>query len=224
MKIKTSQSGNVLFIILFAVIMLGALTMMLSRSGGSSNQTGDVERFRVQANTMMSYASQIENAVGQLITSGISENDISFENSDSSADYTNSNCTNNYCLVFSTEGGGMSFNSPSNYISANAEWVFTGANTVGTSGNPVGSGSPDLVMLLANVKEGICTQINKLLDVDNGSIPTDTDGADTTIFTGSYSAGETIDGDSSELAGEPTGCFYDDNVDANRFYHVLHAR
>lgn len=234
MKRGLKDSGNVLWFILIAVALLGAITMVLSRGGSSVNQAGDIEQRRVQGTQILRYAKSVEAAIQQMKFRGISENDISFENPDTAVDYTNANCTVTDCRLFDVGGAGLNYR---DFPSANdgSEWIFTGANNVGTTAGPVGttaaSSGNDLVMLLPNMRSSLCVQINRDLRVGTaGTLPVETTGIATTAFTGAYPGGgpTVLDGDPTpfELNEQRTGCFVDEAAtpDVTYFYYVVLAR
>lgn len=238
---RTSESGNALWFILVAIVLLGALTMLLSRSGSSVDQNADVEQMRIKASQVMRYAKSIESAIEQMKLNGVSENSISFENALTATDYTNSNCDDasdqNYpdCRIFEAGGAGLVYIAPPQGTNNGAEWIFTGHNNVGTAAAPIGTTAAgsgnDLVMLLPGANTAMCLQINRDLDVDSsGTIPEDSGGAVTTAFAGIYDSAalNILDGDPAgfELNGHEAGCFTDTaaNPDVTYFYYVVLAR
>lgn len=236
----SSQKGNALWFILVAIVLIGLLTVVISRGGSSVDQSGDVEQLRVMAGRILRYAKSFETAIQNMSLQGISENEISFENGDTATDYTNSNCDTsadpNYpgCLVFGGSGAGLTYSAPPTNSNDGSEWIFTAANNVGTTAGPVGTTSAtfgnDLIMLLPNIKVSLCTQINRDLGVSNpsGAPPVDTTGIATTAFTGSYPGGGPVvlDGDPTpfELDRQSSGCFYDDANSTYYFYAVILER
>lgn len=238
MRDKNNESGNVLWFILVGVVLLGLLTMILSRSGSNVDQTGDFEQQRIKSGQILRYAKSIEAAIQEMTLRNVSENDISFENSTTSTDYTNDNCDGandrSYpgCLLFDIEGAGLTYR---NFPEANdgSDWIFTGANNVGTTAGPVGSTADvsgnDIIMLLPNMNESLCIQINRDLGVGTaGTLPVDTTGIDTTEYTGVFADSGPIllDGDPTpfELDNHYAGCFTDANASVTYFYYVVLAR
>lgn len=240
MKKNTAQAGNALFFILIAVVLLGFLTMILSRGGSSVDQSGDFERDRIIAGQVLRYAKSIETAIQEMKLRDISENDISFENTETATDYTNASCDDATdrsfpeCQLFDVDGSGLTYR---NFPNANdgSDWIFTGANNVGTTAGPVGSTAArsgnDIIMLLPNVDNTLCIQINRDLDVGTaGTLPVETTGIATTAFTGAFAAGgpTILDGDPTpfELNNETAGCFIDEapDPDVTYFYYVVLAR
>ena len=230
-----AERGNVLWFILLAIALLALLTIVLSRGGSSVDQSGDIEQQRVRASQLLRYAAGIEVAIQQMTMRGVSENDISFENAITTTSYTNASCTSSNCRVFDSGGGGQNYDRAPGGANDGSDWIFTGANNVGTTADPVGTTAAvsgnDLVMLLANVPSALCLQINRELSVGTaGAIPVDASGVVTTPFTGAFAAGSPaiIDGDPSpfELDGKPAGCFTDTSLSPNvtYFYYVVLGR
>lgn len=232
------ESGNALWFILIAIVLLGALTILLSRSGSSVSQSGDVEQARVLAGQVMRYAKGLESAIQQMKMRGVSESDLSFENGDTATDYTNATCAVDDCRIFVSGGGGQSYIKPPAGTNDGSEWIFTAANNVGTAAYPVGTTASgtgnDIVMLLPGASRDMCIQINKDLDIGTaGTIPVDETGITLTPFTGDFPASlVTIDADAApfELDGHTAGCFADGlgtpalTDDIIYFYYVLLAR
>lgn len=227
-----------LWFLMVAIVLLGAITMVISRSGSSVDQSGDVEQQRIRAGQIMRYAKSLESAIQEMRLRGISENDISFENPDTATNYTNASCDAAAdasfpdCLLFDVQGAGLRYQAPPTGTNDGSEWIFSGANNVGSAADPVGTTAArsgnDLVMLLPSANTALCIQINRELDVGvAGTLPTETTGIDTAAFTGAYANSLTlIDGDPALLLdGEEAGCFIDAN-DSNKvyFYYVLLAR
>lgn len=213
--------------------------MVLSRGGSNTEQTGGFERARVEASAILRYAKSYEAAIQNMQLNNVAENAISFENTITATDYSHARCDDaadrNFpeCQVFDVEGAGLTYRNFNGAQTTNADWIFTGANNVGTTARPVGTTADgtgnDLLMLLPNIDETTCIQINRELGVGtSGTVPVDTTGIDTTAFTGAYPTGgpTLLDGDPTpfELDGENAGCFFDDNTDIRYFYQVILAR
>jgi len=238
-RASNNQSGNALWFILVAIVLLGALTVLLSRSGTSVNQSGDVEQARIRAGQIMRYAKGLESAIDQMKMRGISENAISFENDDTAQDYTNPSCnldTNGDpmidCKVFANGGGGQTYNKPPTGTNDGSEWIFTAANNVGTIDYPIGTTTArsgnDIIMLLPNANIDMCIQANKDLGIAiDSTIPEDDTGIAFTPFIGTFDASLVVlDGDATpfEFDGKASGCFVDGGSGITYFYYVLLAR
>ncbi|MEZ5814511.1 MAG: hypothetical protein R3E13_07340 [Alphaproteobacteria bacterium] len=214
-RMKNAQRGNVLWFILVAVALLAALTMILTRSGSTVDQSGDVEQQRVKISQMLRTAKSLEAAIQEMRLRGVSENDISFQNTKTATDYTNANCTNTDCRLFAAGGAGLTYANPPSGISTATDWVFSGTNDVLN----VGTTAPDLILILPQIRPSICTQINRLLGTSYAGTETN---VDFTAFTGTFTATQTID----LAAGQESGCIDYDNAGTTEpfFYHVLIKR
>lgn len=218
----SSQCGNALWFILIGVALLAALTILLSRSGSTVDQSGDFEQRSVKITQMLRYAKSIEAAVQEMKLRGTSENEISFQNAITATDYTNANCDDttdrNFpdCMIFDVGGAGLTYRDAPENVNDGSDWIFSATNIV----DGVGSTAPDLVMFLQNMRESTCTQINRFLDTSYAGTEA---GIDFTEFTGSYSVVQTIN-----LAdGQQAGCLTTDDGTGNTvylFYYVLLQR
>lgn len=246
-----NQRGSVLWFILVGVALLGALTVILSRSGSSVDQSGDIEKLNVQASQIMRYARSLEAAAQQMTLQGISENEISFENDDSTTDYTNANCDDSsdrnypYCLIFDSQGAGLNYMTPSaswldstqsseNYY---GDWFITGFSCIPNVGEGSDSNcssvasQKELIAILPFIKESLCERINILADAPmaGGNPPQDNNNAwnvaGTAEYTGSFAAsGNSIaDSPNTDLTDVTSGCFQGGTNPAAGTYHFYHV-
>lgn len=230
---RQTESGNALWFILLAVALLGALTAAVTRSSDTAEQSGDIERYRINASNMMRHSASVEAAVQNMLMRGLGENRISFDNTyTSGATYTNPNCPapETECLVYHGAGGGVNykqlpsalFDAIHNGQATFTEWEFSGSNNV----DGVGTSAPDLVMFTGYLERNLCRQINALLKIPevSGDVPADSDGFDDTPYTGNFPsiAADTLD----NMTGYETGCFNDSGAGGRdyTYYHVLIKR
>lgn len=224
--LKKRQRGNVLFIILIAVVLFAALGFAVSNILQSGDPTTIAnEQSRVFAGEILDYGRNMRQAVQSIrISNGCRDTEISFENPIETG-YVNG--TNTECQVFHPDGGGMSWVSPANGVNDGGEWVINGRGNVGD----VGSTDPDLGLYLVGLNQNICRQINRLVDIDG--IPEDNgdlvDGLWPSKFTGSYSTANGITGPTNScpdiLCGQLSGCFQEEGGgQLYIFYQVLLSR
>lgn len=241
---KHSQSGNALWFILIAVVLLGGLTILMTRSSSTSDDSGDYERNRIHASEMMRYANSMSTAVQNLISRGCSESQISFwydsngDDTENGSDlYYNAAAPNdNRCHVFAPEGGALVYAPPK------AAWLnATGAKIdfvaaeqciahVGTGDTTCDNANTDLMYQIIAIKPELCMAINNMVGIDNpgGAPPVEAHGS--ARFTGAYTANITAATaliTSAQLNGKDTGCFTDNGgtYDGQHiFYHVIYAR
>ncbi len=244
---RASESGSVIWFILLAVVLLAALTVTISRSSDTVEQSGDRERARIVASDMMRYAKGLEQSISQMRHRGIGENEISFENSFLSG-YENARCGDTSCLLFDKEGGGQAYREPPTAWLDNAHSAKDHFGTILFTSNPcipnVGNyGEPgncavdvstlDLLMVIPFIRESICLEINRLVGLGTGgAAPPQDDSAawdnsvNTARFTGSYSVGNNLASAGGELSGVSVGCFEGDTRPSGgyHFFYTLVAR
>ncbi len=206
------------------------LTLILTRSGSNVDQAGDREQRGIKVSEILRYAKSVQAAIEQMKLTGISESDISFEHDGT---YANAKCLVSDCKIFGAGGTGLNYKI---FPDANdgSGWIFTGANNVGTTANPVGTTANatgnDLIMILPNVKQSLCEQINDDLNIGTaGTIPYETTGIGVTPFAGTYATGAAVvlDGDPApfEFDGKETGCYATAGTpDTYHFYFVVLKR
>ncbi len=224
-----NEGGNVIWLILVAVALLGALTVQLSRTGSTTEKSGDREKKTIKTSQLLRYTASIDQAIKNLQFRDCSENDISFANS-TDTNYANaSSPADESCHVFATNGAGLLWRSFSGEI------LNTGAsmaimNDIAVFGQNYGTADtrPEL-MLAIPVSQAVCLNINDHYDLSavTADITADIDNWDG-YFTGSFPAtaawefGDTAT-EAPAMLGANSGCVIDDNGQ-HVFYHVLLTR
>jgi len=227
-KERQDERGSALWFILIAIVLLGSLTVMLSRTSDSSNETGDYEQTQISISKMMRYSNSLKTAVETLRSRGCSENDLTFDNA-VVAGYSNLNApTDNSCHIFDTRGAGLTWNSPAGEVNDGSEWIITSGNTVIDVGcNTASVACTDLLLILPNVTLNNCIRINNLLEVENpsGAPPVDTNNTVETsaLFDGSFAYSEAIVAADDVLDRVETACI-EGSVGNYLFYDVLLRR
>lgn len=219
-----SESGNALWFIMVAIVLIGILTAVLSRGSNTVDQTGSYEHGRIEVSQILRYAKSIETAVQQMTLNGISESDISFQNETTTADYTNNNCNDTAdrsypdCLVFEEQGAGLTYqNFPD---ASSSDWIFTGNLRAGDIGGD--STISELLMILPNVSKSLCIAINNELGVDNPSGNPPQDQANSSPgahFQGQYTNANLIASTGSTLSYVAAACYEGGGTPAAGTYH-----
>ncbi len=225
-----TQKGNALWFILVAIALLGLLTVMMSRSSSTSNETGNYEQGVIFANEILSYAKGMENAVQGLLARGCSENEISFQNA-MIAGYSNTiSPTDNSCHVFNPAGAGMTLLTPNeNWLDSSesggfnfGDFVFSSTNTV----TNLEDNKDELIILLEWLNQSTCEAINNTLF----SEITITEDPDSFSYDPNASGGFDTIADNINLSsyalhdGQTSACFSSADEGGFHFYHVLHTR
>lgn len=220
------QRGNAFFFVLLGVVMFAALAFTVSRglrSDTTSQMTG--QKASLAASDILAYAQKMERGINRIRRRSVSENDISFANA-VVAGYEHSPAQPDKHKLFHPSGGNISWQSPQENANDGSPWHFTGESCIAavgtgdTSCDSNGDPDEDLLAVLPNLAQGICTEINKKLGITG--IPANAgSGYSTVPFTGTYSDGTLID----NMDGLKAGCF---NGGASQpgfhFYQVLLAR
>lgn len=219
------QGGNVFVIIILGVVLFGALMFIASRGMNESPQSISGKRARVIASAVLDAAQTLERGVGRLLSHGVSENDLSFENA-TVAGYAHAGCASAMCRVFDPQGGAIGWPSPPADANDGSAWLLTGQTCIpdigqggaGCSGD--GVANEELLAVLPNLQKDVCAEINDRLGISG--IPVNAgSGYSTTQFTGSFSDGALPDG----MDGRAAGCFDGGaGQPGYHFYAVLNAR
>ncbi|MCE7887771.1 MAG: hypothetical protein DYH13_09775 [Alphaproteobacteria bacterium PRO2] len=197
-KTRSAERGNILFMILIAVVLIGLLTAAIMSTSTTDGANIDKETLVIRASEVQRTASEYERAVLFIVSNRKSETDIRFAHPAADAAYGNltdaDTLEEQQVQVFHANGGGASYREPPEDIqtATGGKWEFYG----GTAIPGVGTSRPDLIAVLPNVTQQFCNKINDL----NGQpvTPTPED-------TGSSAAGVGVTGDCLNIG--PLGRF-----------------
>lgn len=229
-EFRQSESGNVFWYIFLCIALLGALSFAVARGGRTTVTSLSSDRTRLDATEIIAYGDTIAKAVNQLRLRGTAETALSFANEFLSSGYGTfgANPDNE---IFSPAGGAVVYHAPPGDATQSAQdYRFLANNEIeliGTTGG--GAANVDLVMAVTDLKQGVCEEINNLVDVTNpgGIPPTDTDIDETTFYvpgaTPFGSSPNTVGDEDSALSGQREACFYE-NGTQYVYYKVLISR
>lgn len=217
---STSQreQGSAIWFILVAVALLAALTMAMTRSSDTVEQSGDAERARILASDLMRYTGGIKAAVDKMLVQGISESDLCFHDAGwGHNDYNGASCAESANQIFGVGGGGLT--------RRNFEFV-TGWDIFGSHAVlNLETSEPELI-IQAQISRALCREINVMLNITN---PTDDAPADiiqnVAHFNGTYALAapdNTIGDNAAVFDRKEAGCRKDGSL--YYFYQVLIKR
>jgi len=221
MKIKNNcgESGNVMIIVLMGIVLFAALAFVIARGMRSETTTAMSSRqSELAAVDILDYAQRLERAVAKLRQKNVSESDLDFSNN-IVAGYDHGEPDEN--KIFNGAGGGVTYASPQEGVNDGTPWLFTGGTCVVNVGTGAagcdsdGVNNEELLAVLPNVRQNICDEINKRLNIaatpSGGSISN-------AKFTGSFNDGASPNG----VDGLDAACV---SIGGNNyFYYVLLAR
>lgn len=204
-----TERGNILFLILLAVVLFAALSYAVTSStqGGGKNASEETVKSAVAALTQ--YATLMENTITRLkLTNDCADEQFSFINTSVSGYPESQSPTNpKRCHIFNPEGGGMSWLVPDpQWLDSTkssspdyGQFLFTSRACIAYMGtgdascHTTGLPTMELIMYLPYITEAICTEIQK----QNGrsTIGQDNDGMTASNkFSGNYTAGIILQG------------------------------
>ena len=235
-KSRTAEAGNVLFYILIAVALIGALSFAVAQSGRGNVQQLSAERARLFATEIIEHANIMASAVSQIRLRGSALNALCFDHpSWGASDYDHSPaCTDDFNKIYHPDGAGITWSeAPSEAMDTTATpdnlWHFYGDNEIENIGTTCGAaGCSELIMVVDELQLIVCQQLNGLLGITDASTapPTDTNFS-ATRYVGAFAHNQTIGDEAggSALAGKTAGCFQKTAVPAEYvFYKVLVSR
>lgn len=236
-----AEKGNVLFLILIAVVLFAALSYAVtqsSRGGGNANS----ESLKIKAAQLTQYGAAIKTAVMRMKLTGTDDAEFCFD-TDLIAEpkwYDGApGCADDGNKVFHADGGGATFQDiDETYLdsgySASDQYglpIFTGRSQVALIGENT---EAELLMLVPYLKLEICEELNRSLGIP---LPIEHDytccGIDVAKqFNGSYGGQDAIGAhdDVTDPArrtiyeGFSEGCFSETSGGLYIYYHVLLER
>jgi hypothetical protein len=242
------QSGNAMLFVLIGIVLFAALSYSFTRSNRAS--TLSLEDARIAANSILSYAEKINNAV-QLVKlqNGCLNSQISFENA-TVAGYTNANApASKKCHIFDSAGGTMLYEAPpssaldsaaaaaSSFADSTAllgsHFFFGGScvDNIGTGPHATcatdGVDNEELLLILPWVNAGVCDAINTILGNSAAMLQDPAGGFQANKFTGSFSDGLAIG--AAGYTAYANACFRSTSAAVRpgigyHFYYTLAAR
>lgn len=202
-----ASSGNVLFMILIAIVLMSALTFAVTRSeSGGSNLTR--EKASLAADQLSAFALDMKRAAENITRLGKSEASISFAHAELTGYGTPDTAPANE--VFNIAGGGVGFVSPPANLNNGTQWEFSGFTAAPGVGD---NDTADLMVVFPNVPEAFCRAYNRKAGYsETDAIPADTGAClyDTTKrFDGTFTTGSatnTMDAGTFRATPAPFAC------------------
>jgi hypothetical protein len=166
-----TERGNILFMILIAVALIGLLTAVMMNSGGGESANIDEETLVIRVSEAQRAASEFERGVMFIVNSGKSEADLRFAHPDAPSSYGDLSADLDPTdQLFHLRGGGASYKEAPEDINDGSKWEVYG----GTAVPGMGSARAELVAVLPNVTQQFCEKLNQMAGQD---APDDTGGS-----------------------------------------------
>ncbi|MCB9990318.1 MAG: hypothetical protein H6867_02925 [Rhodospirillales bacterium] len=229
---RTSERGNVFFYIFICIALLAALSYAVAQGGRDSIASLSEERQELLATDIIAYSDTVSKAVTMLRLRGTPETALSFANPfiSSGAYGTYNNDPGNE--IFNPAGGAVVYSDPPEQATTTGteEYLFLSDNEIEGVGATCGGDScSDLLMIIANMREEVCTRLNDMLGVTNpaGAPPTDADIDESAFFkpaASPFGAPTTVGDEDTALVSKHEGCFEETGDNEFIYYRVLLAR
>lgn len=232
---RRGERGNVMMYIFIAVILLAALTYAVAQSTRGNVQQLSADRARMVGAEIIEYSNIMANAVAQLRLRGVEATDLCFDDTGwGGGAYNHGGCTDTANRIFHSGGGGLNWGRPPEIAMAATPvpdnlWHIYGDNEIDDVGTTCGTAAcAELILLVDELGEQTCIQINELLGITNpgGVPPTDTNIGETP-FAGTFGYSQTIGDEAggTDFQGRTSACFQRTAAPAEyTFYKVLIAR
>lgn len=186
-----SQQGNIILYVLLGIVLVGLLTVAIRNSGGMRSDI-DAEDMVLKAGQVQRHANEVAQAVSMMISDRVSEADLRFAlPDDNTTEYGDIATTPEY-QIFSPQGGKVTYRQPPEGAQVTAApWEFFATTAI----PQMGSDKAELIAVLPDVKEELCTQINKQVgqvvtavpaDLSTGTTPDCVMGANSDRFVGVF--------------------------------------
>ena len=229
---RSSERGNVLFLILIAVALFAALSYAVTQSTRSGGGDASRETTLVKSSTITHYPASIKTAiVRMLVSNGVAATALLFDApSDFSLLTTDALRAAN---VFHPTGGGSAYTmAPASVMANNSPgtWRFNGSNQILNIGSDTADNTAnDIIAFLPGVSQGICERIHTQLGI--GTVPPETgivftEAADKDVGNPNlpaYASSAIIGGGTAAvLNGQPQGCFIQSSTYV--YYHAVVER
>lgn len=223
---RTGESGNVLFLILIAVVLFAALSYAVTQSSRSGAGSAANETNSLNAAQITQYPASVRTATIRMMVNGTDVTELEFN-----PPATFGSLTSTAVGVFHPSGGGATYVSAPADVMANnlpGTWYFNAnfdiveVGTTGVNGN-------DLIAFLPGIKSAVCTRINEELGITGDVTDDFTDASYTANMDNAYTFPTTDqedigDAQATGLAKQPFGCMIDSSNSSNIYFHVLSER
>lgn len=174
MTMRHSQRGNILFLILLAVVLFAALTYAVTSTMRGGGKDASKETLGTEVSKIENFGLQVRIALGRMNAGGYQPWQIDFSKANFSTATGNATCTTSACKLHDPGGGGIAgYVIPQNMwgdasvCSSVSTWVgryyFRNASVKGIGIDD----KTDLLLVYPGVSKSLCTAINDKHGVTN---------------------------------------------------------
>jgi hypothetical protein len=227
----SSENGNVLFLILIAVMLFAALSFAVMKTTQSNAGKGE-EGAMVNAAQINQYPAIINAAILRMVMNGIQIPDLEFNHP---SDFGNLTAPQ-FAVFDSTSFGTTYVNAPAAVMAdgTSGDWYFNGNFEVENLGEAVPNdfAGNEIIGFLPGIKNTVCKAMNEKLQIDGipqATAPYRTDAMVNMDNTYALPASENIIGEAGlaalePLTAQPFGCYQDTGTGEYIYYHVVYEQ
>lgn len=161
---RKGERGNILFMVLIAIVLIGTLTAVVSSTGDNNSSGIDQEKLALHAGEVQRYAAELERGINYIVQNGLGEEAFRFSiPTNTTAPFLYEELaadSDPRDQMFHPAGGAANYRAAPEGVqtSAGGAWEFYGNTRV----PQVGSDRADLIAVLPNVTLEFCEKINQL--------------------------------------------------------------
>lgn len=175
-----AQRGNILFLILLAVVLFAALAYAVTSSMRGGGRDASQESLRTQVAAIQNFGMQVRTALTRMtLTGGLQPWQIDYAKDGYALSGANTNCTTGSCRLHDPEGGGVNgYAMPSRFLSDgtacpaastwNGRYHFVNHTVKGIGIET----ERDLVLRIQGVSLPLCLAVNEANGIANASAGT----------------------------------------------------
>lgn len=222
------QRGNILFLILLAVVLFAALAYAVTQSLRGGGKDGGAEKMDLVAAQLLQNMNLIETTMTRaMMINGIKEWGFDFNRPGGTAS-TNNTCQQTECRIFTEKNGPVPyFDLPVEAMSdpSQNKGYYNVAQVVN-----VGTSAPDILVSYNYVSAGFCSALNKALNLNDISMTvSDSIGGTDNNYSGTLTSippSTGIIGDTNAtLVGKKAACYpISTSPPIYRFHYVIMER
>jgi hypothetical protein len=231
---RQSEHGNVLFLILIAVVLFAALSYAVTQSSRTGGGDASKETNLISSAEITQYPAAIKTAIVRMIINGTSYEELKF-NPPSAFAGLGSNLSQG---VFHPSGGGAVYSSaPADVMTSGSPgtWWFNPDFEVANIGvsTPSSPDGNDFIAFLPGIKDAICDKLNEetngittipiATSIASTAVQTLYDDADSNTIPNENAQRIGVSAGTTGLSGQPAGCFEGSNG-VNVYYQVIGER
>lgn len=224
---KRPQAGNILFLILLAVVLFAALSYAVTQSLRGGGQNASKEKAQTFASQLLQHVSLIENTITRaMLVNNIPEYGFDFASA-GTLSTANGTCTSINCTIYSSKGGGVSDFTIPDWASTSSLSNERRADIRLAKVLNVGTAKDEVVIKYQKLTQSVCEAINQMLGIVDVDIASTSEiWGSSNFYTGTMTSipdnqGAILGDQLAALAGKKAFCFQHSNEGYTFVYAIM---